>query len=106
MDLVVLLKQLLNCCGPTINNIIIIIKWVHLTLSFIMMMINAMCRDQEVDLALLFWTGPGTHLKAALSVLFFLTNAILTRPSHSYWENKKKNTKCISQKYVLYNNYI
>lgn len=31
----------------------------------------------------------GTHLKAALRVLFFLTKAILTRPSHSFFGRRK-----------------
>lgn len=36
-----------------------------------------------------------THLKAALRVLFFLTKAILTRPSHSFQECR--NRQCIKK---------
>lgn len=39
----------------------------------------------------------GTHLKAALRVLFFLTKAIRTRPSHSFSGQKK------TQRFNIYN---
>lgn len=36
-----------------------------------------------------------TYLKAALRVLFFLTKAILTKPSHSFERNRDRN--CIKK---------
>lgn len=72
VDPVVLFQQLLHCGGPGSDE---------LTLT----------SEQDPVGVAVFLQQAGTHLKAALRVLFFLTKAILTRPSHSYSEGNKKS---------------
>lgn len=64
MDSIVLFQKLLYCRGPGNRD-------------------SARVSEDSWIQVEVFFQQLGTHLKAALRVLFFLTNAILTRPSHS-----------------------
>lgn len=72
---VVLFQQLLDRSGPRGTK-----KTNKLNISvFSPLTEQTLRRLQQTD----------THLKAALRVLFFLTKAILTRPSHSFSGDKE-----------------
>lgn len=86
---VVLLKQLLHCRWPANSS------W------------NPVRMKRGLTEAC--FLKADTHLKAALRVLFFLTKAILTKPSHSFQENRHcidnpHQVSCISTNSSYYPN--